>query len=90
MSSPDSFRDPTNRKLLSGVPIAIGSSIPVSETIASAVGLPAIVVRLPGSNWIQPSYIYLLEKKEDSHVTYTPNRINFTNPFQSFLITSSF
>jgi len=32
-------------------------------------------VRLPGSNWIQPSYVYLLEKKEDGRVTDTPNRI---------------
>jgi hypothetical protein len=51
--------------------------------MASAVGLPANVVRLPGSNWIQPSCVYLSKRKEDSHVTDTPNRIIF-NPLPLF------
>lgn len=57
--------------------------------MASAVGLPAIVVRLPGSNRIQPSYVYLSEREEDDHVTDTPNRI-ILNLFDSLLPCSTF
>ncbi len=33
------------------------------------------LVRLPDLNRIRSSYVYLLEKEEDDHVTTTPSRI---------------
>ena len=36
-----------------------------------------VLVWLSDLNWIQPTYIYLLEKEEEDDVTITPNRIGW-------------
>ena len=48
-----------------------------AKTIASAVGLPAIVVRLSDLNWKHSPYVYLSERKEDDYVAVTPSRIGW-------------